>query len=490
MRSGSNWVGTDWYCNQSQTFHFTHTYNTNTRRITVNWWLTTECNDSKRSPTYYLCHGNQILKLDGTVVVSQPPTTIHNSSTAYCGFTDSGSWLDNNYGRSGFYFDVNGDYVGIRRWVQCLGTKWQSGSFSKEADGNGSIQFSVYGDFAWYGTTRRTFSKTFTITEKSLIKTFSVKYSKNDDDFVKGNSVSNMPTTQTKTYGEDITLSKSIPKSSDKNGNENYKFYHWASGRNSSFSGTNNISPGDKYVKEDDVTLYAIWKRADWDIKYSLNGGTTSSPTTVSVKYDKSIDLLTSSKVSKYGYTLSGWETPAGTTLSPGASYTCRGKATLKAQYLPNSYTIRFMSKDGKTRLNKTITAKYGEVLTGDFSYSVPGYELIGWNTKQVVILNPDDSVPPITPNEAYNDSTKYSASYMYIGGGKYTTSKPFYVKSGVARKHMIGQTITLYPILKYSTSMYVYTGTNWKLAMPYVYDGTTWKQSLGYIYNNDIWKQ
>ena len=137
-----------------------------------------------------------------------------------------------------------------------------------------------------------------------------------------------------------------------------------------------------------------------------------------------------------------------------------------------------------------SITATYGEILTGNFSYSFTGYDLIGWNTVGAVILNPGESAPKITPNEAYNTSNKYTSDYMYIGPNKYLLKSPFYVKSGVERKHMIGQNITLYPVLTHSTSAYIYQNNTWKLAMPYVYQNGSWKQCLAYVRKDSNWKQ
>ena len=68
------------------------------------------------------------------------------------------------------------------------------------------------------------------------------------------------------------------------------------------------------------------------------------------------------------------------------------------------------------------------------------------------------------------------------MGVGDFSTTS-FVISSTEKRKHMAGQEITLYPILEYSTSMYVYTANGWKLAMPYVYTANGWKQSMGNIY-------
>ena len=133
MRSGTNWVGTNWKANQSQTFHFSASRVGTTRKVKISWWMTTECNDSASSPTYYLCYQSQKLKVNGESIISWSgtnPNYTSNGHTVYRGFADKGSWLDRNYGGK-VYHDINGDYIGIDRYVQVLGTKWKTGSFEK-----------------------------------------------------------------------------------------------------------------------------------------------------------------------------------------------------------------------------------------------------------------------------------------------------------------------------------------------------------------------
>ena len=168
MRSGTYYAGTDFYENQSQTFWFSAARVGDTRDVKVSWWMTTECNDGAASPTYYLCYKQQRLVVNGFEVLNWTgstnpdyPTYYNGDRLVWRGFTDSGSYLDKNYNGKEFY-DVNGDYTGVRRYVQVLGTKWKTGNFTKTADINGNIQFSVSGSFGWYGHANITFSKTFT----------------------------------------------------------------------------------------------------------------------------------------------------------------------------------------------------------------------------------------------------------------------------------------------------------------------------------------
>lgn len=78
-------------------------------------------------------------------------------------------------------------------------------------------------------------------------KTFTITYNKNTTD-----SVTGMPTIQIKTEGIGISLSKDIPV------RDGYVFVHWSESSNDS---GNSYNPGDLYTKDNNVTLYAIWKQ-------------------------------------------------------------------------------------------------------------------------------------------------------------------------------------------------------------------------------------
>ena len=249
MRSGAKWVSTDYdsTTNQSQCFEFTATAVPNSRKVKIDWWMTTYSNDSAASPTYYLCRGAQKLVVDGVTQVNwsgtNPQYTNSSGATVYYGYADKGSWLDNNYGNKEF-FDTNGDYTGIRRWVKVLGTRWKTGSFTKEANAAGSVSFSVSGDFGWYSDSIRLgFSKTFTISNLISPATYTIKYLPNSDSFVSGNSALNMPSNGTKTYDKSYTISSTKPTSKDGSGEVNYTFVTWVETPNTSFGGSGTHAP-------------------------------------------------------------------------------------------------------------------------------------------------------------------------------------------------------------------------------------------------------
>lgn len=84
-----------------------------------------------------------------------------------------------------------------------------------------------------------------TLYAKWQINTWAVSYNKNTTD-----TVSNMPSNQTKTYGANLTLSSNVPTRAG------YKFQGWAT---SSSSTTVAYMPGATYSSNAALTLYAIW---------------------------------------------------------------------------------------------------------------------------------------------------------------------------------------------------------------------------------------
>lgn len=79
------------------------------------------------------------------------------------------------------------------------------------------------------------------------VKTYTVLYNKNTND-----EVILMPSNQTKTHFQNLTLSNNIPKRSQ------YSFLGWAT----STDGGIVYSPGSTYKLESDMTLYAVWRVA------------------------------------------------------------------------------------------------------------------------------------------------------------------------------------------------------------------------------------
>lgn len=512
MRSGSNWVATDYHCHQSQQFYFTYTLNEKARTFHVIWYMTTVCNDNHKSPTYYLCNNTQSLVVNGVTKVRLSSSySDRKKGTVYRGFADNGSYLDRNYNKSTF-FDKNGDYVGIRRWVYVMGTNWTSGSFDIAARADGSAEFPVRGSFCWYGKTL-TFSKTFKIQDARLKKKYTISYDSNIYDLLDGNkSVLNIPTPQTKTHGVNINVSSSIPKIST----GNYIFNNWVTGKSSSFipsSGAKAYKSNDTITTDSNLTLYAIWSKRKYTVTVDLTNYTTFNSTIDSwisnqqklygiswvkdsntkihtiVNYSDTIDIPNSCVNNIYGKHLSNWKSTSKTypVNNSQTKLFIDGNITITPNFVPTTFNINLLTYPNYTLNEKlrTIICKYGNVITGDLSYNenIPlGCEFIGWSVNKISDpINPDVNLPIV--NDILFKSTleanQYYINTLYLGVND----------TQIIRKYMYGEDINLYPVFRFLTSFYVYTNGEWKLALPSIYTNNSWKVSLGNIYsNNDTW--
>lgn len=134
------------------------------------------------------------------------------------------------------------------------------------------------------------------------------------------NSGSGAPSSQTKWYGESLTLTSTKPTRSG------YAFSHWNT--NISNTGTS-YNPGSSYTGNTGLTLYAIWNPL---ITYNGNGG-GNVPAAQIKGYGTSI-TLSSTVPTRTGYQFVHWNTNAsdtGTSYSPGATYTSNTALTLYA---------------------------------------------------------------------------------------------------------------------------------------------------------------
>ena len=87
------------------------------------------------------------------------------------------------------------------------------------------------------------------------LKTYTITYNANGGSGAPGN--------QTKTHGVNLTLSSSRPSRSG------YSFQGWSE----SSGGSVQYQPGGTFTKNENKTLYAIWKRNTWTVTFHANGG-------------------------------------------------------------------------------------------------------------------------------------------------------------------------------------------------------------------------
>lgn len=181
---------------------------------------------------------------------------------------------------------------------------------------NQNISFSVSFTFnaTWSGSYAGTKSASGSITV-SAKPSYKISYN--------ANGGSGAPSSQTKWYGQNLTLSNTKPTRTG------YSFLGWST----SSSATSATWPaGGTYTANASDTLYAVWKANTYTVKYNANGG-SGAPGNQTKTYGKTL-TLSSVKPTRTNYNFKGWGTSASSTTvsyAPGASYTKNASVTLYA---------------------------------------------------------------------------------------------------------------------------------------------------------------
>lgn len=151
------------------------------------------------------------------------------------------------------------------------------------------------------------------------------------------NGGSNAPSSQTKWYGETLTLSSTKPTRA------NYVFRRWNT--STADSGTA-YDPGATYTGNAALTLRAIWNPL---IQYNANGsGVGGMPVTQTKTFGTDITLSPNTP-SRPGYAFAGWyanEGGTGTRYAPGQTYSGNAALTLYAKWekVPDAPAISSMT--------------------------------------------------------------------------------------------------------------------------------------------------
>lgn len=137
------------------------------------------------------------------------------------------------------------------------------------------------------------------------------------------NGGSNAPSSQTKWYGEALTLSSTKPTRTG------YTFLGWGT---SSSATSVKYNAGGSYTDNASDTLYAVWKANTYTIKFDANGG-SNAPSSQTKTYGKTL-VLTTDKPTKTNYKFEGWGLSSNTstvTYNAGGNYTKNASDTLYA---------------------------------------------------------------------------------------------------------------------------------------------------------------
>ena len=191
---------------------------------------------------------------------------------------------------------------------------------------------------------------------------YTVAYNKNTTD-----SVSNMPSNQTKWYGTTLTLASNKPTRTG------YTFKGWAT----SASGAVAYQPSGSYTTNAAITLYAVWQINTWTISYNANGG-IGSISNQTKTYGQNLTLSNGAGFTKSLYNLDGWNTASdgsGTAYVLGGTYPANEGATLYAQW-SLAYVLPVISNFQCYRVSSassTTETDDGEYIRIAFDY-VGGY--------------------------------------------------------------------------------------------------------------------
>lgn len=137
------------------------------------------------------------------------------------------------------------------------------------------------------------------------------------------NGGSGAPGSQTKWYGENLTLSSTNPTRTGHN------FVGWGT---SSTDTTADYQPGGTYSSNSGITLYAIWQKHTYTVTYNANGG-ENAPGNDTKKYGENL-TLSSVIPTRKDYNFLGWNTYKTATeplYSAGGTYSDNSAVTLYA---------------------------------------------------------------------------------------------------------------------------------------------------------------
>lgn len=250
--------------------------------------------------------GSELSSLSGTLTYS--------TSQSNTGVTASVSQITLDNGRA--------SYVTCSFTVTFGGSTISSGTIS--ASSGGTARKSISGS----GTVNRSHSTTSSTLSIRLSGTASVTAGVGITIPAKpsytvsynANGGSSAPSSQTKWYGESLTLTTSKPYRSG------YEFYHW---NTSSSNGGTTYNSGASYTGNAALSLYAIWNPI---ISYNANGG-SGAPASQTKTYGQSI-TLSSVRPQRTGYEFLGWGTSSSSSSAsyqPSQTYTSNSSLSLYA---------------------------------------------------------------------------------------------------------------------------------------------------------------
>ena len=232
-------------------------------------------------------------------------------------------------------------------------------------------------------------------------KTYKITYDANDNG--EGTAV---PSDQTLKYNGYIIISANTGNPE----REGHTFIGWSDRK----SDTEAVwKKGDRYEKNENLTLYAVWKADSYTISYDMNNdktGDTVEPAAIASQekeHGKTI-YLSNSVPARSGYGFLGWatsKTAKEAEYRAGASFTVNAATTLYAVWSANSYSVSFNANGTNvTDLPDAQTKKFGVALTLPSKKPVrEGYTFLGWGTSRT------DETASYQPGDTYSKDESVS---------------------------------------------------------------------------------
>lgn len=241
------------------------------------------------------------------------------------------------------------------------------------------------------------------------------------------NGGSGAPSSQTKYYGKNLTLSSTKPTRTG------YSFQGWAT----SSSGSVSYAAGASYTANAAVTLYAVWKANTYTVKYNANGG-SGAPANQTKTYGVTL-TLSSTKPTRTNYNFLGWATTSTATTATyqaGGSYTANAAVTLYAVWELAYIAPKIIGISVARCDSDGTTNDEGVYARVKFSWSTY-YETTQYTisyTNVETITNADGTVqPPQTICEAislsdisWTDDNHTSGSLDVVIGGSLSTETSY----------------------------------------------------------------
>ena len=240
------------------------------------------------------------------------------------------------------------------------------------------------------------------------------------------NGGSNAPSSQTKWYGETLTLSSTKPTRTG------YTFLGWGT---SSSSTSVAYSAGGSYTKNEPDTLYAVWKANTYSITFDANGG-SGGPTSQTKTYGVTL-VLSSTIPTRTNYNFEGWSTSSTATsaeYSAGGNYTANTSATLYAVWSLayakpriTNFSVHRVNQNGQNDDQGTIckvifnwaTDKANPTITVSYRQTTSS----GWNNINLTASGTSGSVSQnLSPAFSIDNSYEIKVTVADDAGSSYAT--------------------------------------------------------------------